>query len=232
MNFFKQSFLVVITAGIISSGGMQASRTIDSMFYDAVKNNQFLKAKILNWAGANVNRQNVFGWNPLHVASLCGYVKIVKFLLTKDIQVNARDSNGRLPLHLATSQDHIEIASVLIDHGADVNAKDFSFGWTSLHYAAFRGYSKASQLLLSHGADINYLDNIGNIPLHWVAFKGNQEIVQLLVNAKANPMLTNNDNNRPSDIAKTEEIKSFLREAEIKWKEERKSQPPSVSIEK
>jgi ankyrin repeat protein len=59
------------------------------------------------------------GWTPLHLASTCGHVGIVKALLASNIPMEyliGPDSKGYTPLHLASTYNHPNVVAVLIDN--------------------------------------------------------------------------------------------------------------------
>lgn len=46
-------------------------------------------------------RTKYIGWTPLHLAAYFGHGDVVKFLLSRDADVNAINENGDTPLHKA-----------------------------------------------------------------------------------------------------------------------------------
>ncbi|TEB25570.1 ankyrin, partial [Coprinellus micaceus] len=76
------------------------------------------------------------GGTPLHDASQCGHVRVVKCLLDFKADPNMKgrstslfmfalsymytvDNDGETPLHLACFDGHLEVAEYLLDHNAD-----------------------------------------------------------------------------------------------------------------
>ena len=58
------------------------------------------------------------GQTMLHLASLLGFSKVVRFLLAHHIDIDARDSNGYTALHFAVLKSSITCARLLIEAGA------------------------------------------------------------------------------------------------------------------
>lgn len=154
---------------------------------DAVKENQFEKAKLLIEKGANVNSKDKYGDTPLHAAILQGNIEIAKLLLKNGADINAKDNSGFTVMHNCHSP---EVVAYLIEKGADINARD-RLGLTPLHWAVKQGYQATVELLIEYKADINIQDNYGNIPLHFTKDIG---IGALLIEKGANVNAKSNSN--------------------------------------
>ena len=103
--------------------------------------------------------------------------KIIKFLLTKGVDVNAKDEQyGRTPLHWWASKiEDPKLAQILIDKGADVNARDHD-GRTPLHL--IRGRPKIAKFLIKKGADPYIKDIYAVTPVD--QFRHNPEMLHFL----------------------------------------------------
>lgn len=73
--------------------------------------------------GADVFVHDIYGRTPLHFATACGHIKIVRFLLEKGADVN-RSSQGKTPLDMAKSE---EMEELLRKYGA-VSGKELRQG--------------------------------------------------------------------------------------------------------
>lgn len=60
----------------------------------------------------------------LHIASICGSIKVVHWLAEKGANVHARDINGNTPCHLAAQYGRAESFNCLLNHGASVIIKN------------------------------------------------------------------------------------------------------------
>ncbi|GAO49957.1 hypothetical protein SAICODRAFT_27881 [Saitoella complicata NRRL Y-17804] len=95
---------------------------------------------------ARLNHRNRAGHNMLHLATMCGYQRLVAALLARGAQTNGRDKNGYTPLHFAASTGHGGIVARLLGAGADVNAVT-SGGLTPLKLARLGGWEAVVEAL-------------------------------------------------------------------------------------
>ena len=85
------------------------------------------------------NAKNFFtftsdGFTMLHLAVFYNCLKVVRYLITKSVDVNDANNNYKYtPLHCANLSNHKEIANCLCENGADARARDFR-GCTPLDY--------------------------------------------------------------------------------------------------
>ncbi|KAJ8791301.1 hypothetical protein J1605_004348 [Eschrichtius robustus] len=86
------------------------------------------------------------GYTPLHVASHYGNIKLVKFLLQHQADVNAKTKLGYSPLHQAAQQGHTDIVTLLLKNGASPNEVS-SNGTTPLAIAKRLGYISVTDVL-------------------------------------------------------------------------------------
>ena len=80
------------------------------------ENTQFDTARRLLELGAdpNIYRNST----PLHQASSCGLLEVVRLLLSYGAKVNVKDKEGKTPFQVAASKGHHEITELLLEHGA------------------------------------------------------------------------------------------------------------------
>ncbi|NXV82445.1 ANK1 protein, partial [Atlantisia rogersi] len=86
------------------------------------------------------------GYTPLHVASHYGNIKLVKFLLQHQADVNAKTKLGYTPLHQAAQQGHTDVVTLLLKHGASPNEISTN-GTTPLAIARRLGYISVTDVL-------------------------------------------------------------------------------------
>lgn len=86
-----------------------------------------------NLKGAGMQR------SPLHVATACGDLIMMKELLKEGAALDACYEDGRTALHLAAQKDMVEAVQLLLHHNANPNAED-NHGHTPLwHFATWSG---------------------------------------------------------------------------------------------
>ena len=78
--------------------------------------------KQLHNSGGKLNTTVNNGKTLLHIASIRGMPKLIKFLHERGLDVNAKDNDDWAPLHFAAASGHIEAIKILIELGADVNS--------------------------------------------------------------------------------------------------------------
>jgi len=111
--------------------------------------------------------------------------EMLKFLLTKNYNVNVRDSSGMTPLHICALKNKMAIAKHLIDvHKADVECEDNTLN-TPLNLACRSDNYDMVKLLLKYRIDANCSNSFGMSPLHIACENGNLNIVKLLVENQA-----------------------------------------------
>lgn len=77
----------------------------------------------------HVNKYNLYGWLPIHIAVDENRPDVVRLLVTRGADIEARTLDqippgGQTPLHLAVYQNNKAIMQYLIKSGASLNAID------------------------------------------------------------------------------------------------------------
>ncbi|MFZ2644579.1 MAG: ankyrin repeat domain-containing protein, partial [Verrucomicrobiia bacterium] len=133
------------------------------------------------------------GFTLLLLAGKEGQMEMVKFLLSRKVDLEAKDGQCRTLLNWASTRGYRDLAELLLKKRVDVNSRDDQ-GYTALSWAAFNGDTGMAKLLLDRKADINVIDNSGNAPLHWaVSSFPKPEMVKLLLARHANVNIKNKD---------------------------------------
>jgi len=110
----------------------------ESLLLRAVKNNNYLVAKLLIDSGADVNMQNVAGVSPLHIVARVDTKEMDKILYLllheKDIDINLKDAEGYTPLMRAVEFEKISVIEKLLKKKADKTIKN-NYGYSAIDLA-------------------------------------------------------------------------------------------------
>ena len=82
-----------------------------------------LKA-ILESERCSPNDRDREGHTALHIAVILSRTKSIKYLISKDVDVNAPDGLGRTALMLACQIDNVATVKLLLKNGADPHLQD------------------------------------------------------------------------------------------------------------
>ena len=125
-------------------------------------------------AGADFERKNIDGHNPLWLAANKSHTKTVKALLNIDTDHNQVFFD-------ASSKGKFELVRTLIKSGIDVSARTKK-GSTAMHLAARYGHLDIVKLLQKNGADIHALStNKNDTPLMRAAGWGQRNVIDYLI---------------------------------------------------
>ena len=74
--------------------------------------------------GANMEKADQHGCNPVINASFSGHLGVVRYLLEQGADRDKVTTDGNTSLHYAARHGHLEIAKLLMVYGADLNARN------------------------------------------------------------------------------------------------------------
>jgi hypothetical protein len=100
-----------------------------------------------------VNREDVWGCTPLHVAAIGGSTEIVTELLSVGAKVDAIDACDETALHFAARAGHPYVCDALLQKGADINAVNAE-NMTPLVVAGHAKQASTCRLLIDKGAAV------------------------------------------------------------------------------
>ena len=126
--------------------------------------------------GVDVHHKN----EALLHAAKAGYLNLVKFLLTKNAEVN-NISSGESALLGAIRFGYTDIVKFLLKNGAKVDTAYGNNGKTVLMYAAEKGYRDIVTELLANRAQVDSTNNSGETALMLAAEHGHLDIVKRLL---------------------------------------------------
>ena len=136
--------------------------------------------------GIEIEGRSSDGRTALQLASGCGHMSIVSYLLRKGAEVNAPAStpNGRTALQAAAGCGNLPLVEHLLAEGAEVNAPgSWEDGRTALQAAAGGGHLPIVERLLMDGAEVNAPASRlkGRTALQAAAEHGHMPIVERLL---------------------------------------------------
>jgi len=178
--------------------------------------------------GFNINFADTddLGYTPLIQAVRAGKTEMVKFLISKNADLEKGDSRNGTPLLHSCIVAQKEILKHLIDCGANVDATD-NRGQTPLHYMCqyakqwgsgtiteivngvevnkentrFAQHTEIVKMLITSKSDVNKQTAYGYSPLHWAAGSNTHEFINLLIDSGANIHLANANGYTPLHAA-------------------------------
>ena len=178
----------------------------DISIHDAIRKGNIELTKKLIANGVDIYRQDEKGYKPLHLASFYGHEDLVKYFISKDVDIDCRaESDESTPLHQAAGAGYNSVCELLIEKGANINAickfgspldvsihfnnhetaellKRLGAKHKNLYYAVRAKDEKSVKELLSNGADVDSRNNpLENTPLIYASFKGYYNIAKVLI---------------------------------------------------
>ena len=178
--------------------------------------------KLVNSGRISVD-EKVGNGNPIIlIAARAGSEKIIKFLISKNVDVNALNSVRETALMMAvffgdtqvdeTHVIHDRIARALIGAGAKLENDGW---WAPLSYAAYAGRLGIAQYLVEQGALIDgiLVDNVSlvNTPLMMASLQGHDKFVLYLLRRGANANVKNKKEATAYSLAEKSNNKHLLK---------------------
>ena len=166
---------------------MEQGEILPSLHQTCKRGNEAAVREELRMRTTDIESTASDGNTPLHVASIFGWIRIVKLLIEQGADVNAKNKRGKTPLHEAViEQDRVKysynplVLRALINEGkAGVDLQDDN-GKTALQYAVSRRMTKHVDILLGAKQDLTRRDKEGRNVLHDAVIAGNNEAVTAL----------------------------------------------------
>ena len=153
---------------------------------------------------AAVNKPDINGDTPLHIAARKKMVSVVEMLLAcHGVDPNAKNVNGETALIAACSSDSFKYVQILVSfQGCDLNSQD-STDSTALHVAGEHDNSECVSIILSNSSCNPNISNIqGDTPLHMaVQTRSSKCVMLLLASASCDPNAVNSEGDTPLHIA-------------------------------
>ncbi len=164
----------------------------NSPLHIAIKHHHLDIVKILINKGINLNEEDKYGRNALHLAIIYSSKEkdestdiiweIIDRISYDDNIIFELTDKGKSPLHLAIEYQLYYITELLMK--LEINRIG--------------------------SADVDIRDNFGWTPLHYAVVNKNKEIIELMLDYGANPYLTNKNGQTPFEFTKNDDIKVLL----------------------
>lgn len=126
-----------------------------------------------------------FGGTLLHYAASDASLKVIEFLLARDLEIDARSLNKETPLEWGMYRGQVDVIDLLVQHGAKVKNIFDIWGNSVLTAAILANNTECIHALIKRGADVNEVNSEGRTPLHTAVSPANERItlkmVQLLI---------------------------------------------------
>ncbi|KAF8382013.1 hypothetical protein PRIPAC_71155 [Pristionchus pacificus] len=155
----------------------QLASLLDPMVDVTEESSESIRRDRLKTLLTTVSSRESFDWQPIHLASACGFTKALDRICAKDAQVAVSHAtrSGLLPLHIAVNWKAVESVRYLLSKGAALNKGD-SNGRTVLHYAVQQEDTRILELLLSSPSlSLSPIDGDGCTPL-FIALQSNRPL--------------------------------------------------------
>jgi len=168
------------------------------------------------------HRKKTKNFGPLAAfyAAANGEVDNLREIIKAGFYVKSVDAQGCTALHIAAHSRYVDqnedrgqaaCAQLLIDMGALIEAVD-SINNTPLIVAAATGRLSVLDVLIRNNAELNTKGKFGFTALHAAARYDFIKSVQRLLDAGSDASILNDEKELAEGIAKTEEIRSLIRE--------------------
>ncbi len=167
----------------------------DTILIAAVRSGYSELVDFLLQNGACADTSNRAEECPLHVASSCGFLSIVKQLLFQ-CECDPVDGLGQTPLSRAVSAGHLDVVQCLISSGAQLHLPDLD-GQTLAHKAVMHDNDDVLIALIDSEVEFDVSDREGATPLHLAASRRSDKALRLLLESGADVNAVDGMGNMP-----------------------------------
>ncbi|GCC17456.1 hypothetical protein chiPu_0017560 [Chiloscyllium punctatum] len=148
----------------------------------------------------------------------------VNRLLASGVSASHRHKLGWTPLMVAAMNKNHSVMKILLAAGADPNLGD---GFSNVYETSREKRIHSLEVLVTREDEFSNRLNTrasfrGCTALHYAVLADDYQTIQLLLEAGANPLLQNEMGHTPVDYAREGQIKTLLKEAEVKYQEEQR----------
>lgn len=155
---------------------LKGGANINQELSNAVLASDIERVAFLIDKGAELNRLDVEGYAPLHIAARNENAKVIGLLVARKADVNFKDRDGYTALQHAVLRNSAPAVEALASHGASLEERTPS-GVTPLALAILESKYKAAMALINAGADVETPDGEARLtPLMLVAGSEDREL--------------------------------------------------------
>eukprot|EP00048_Salpingoeca_helianthica_P016025 m.230051 g.230051 ORF g.230051 m.230051 type:complete len:229 (-) comp17899_c0_seq1:30-716(-) len=159
----------------------------DNALFAAVSNNSKEVAEyLMTLPEYEVNATDHEGASLLHVAAWHGHTELVKFLLSKNFNIEQTCNHGWTALTGAARWGELATVKLLRSHGAKIDVPDQSNKYTALMLAALNGHKAMVEYLLDEGSDPALTDGNDRTAMKLARDNGYTEVADLLQHRMGN----------------------------------------------
>lgn len=148
----------------------------------------------------------------LHEAVCQSSVRVAKWLLEQDVDIDAEGNGGYTPLHKAAQNGVADMVRFLIEHHANVDCQTASASTNlPIHDAARSNNLDIVRMLIDSGADIARPDDDGKTLLHYAAFWGACDLAERAVECGIDVNVQSNKGETPLHEAARRDERNMAR---------------------
>jgi ankyrin repeat protein len=166
-------------------------------------NMQKLSAALLQ-KGFDVNRTDKFQRSSYWYAADHGYIELMKFLISKHVNIFKQDKDGNTPLHRAVLSGNLGAVKLAISQGAKINQKSNN-GNSAIFFSAAK-FPDITKFLIQKDADVSLRNRQSYTPLMNAVKNKCIECIKLLLAAGANPSRKNSKGQNSFDLADGDQL--------------------------
>ncbi|KAK6343942.1 hypothetical protein TWF696_007595 [Orbilia brochopaga] len=160
-------------------------------------------AKLLLDAGADPNSKNLYGTNPMFIASEAGTLDVVKHLVEAGADIGPAGPRKSSPLHRAAQRNALDIAKFLVEKGGiDMASFQKTDGVAPLHLAVENNADDVIKYFVEEiKVELNQVSDNAGTPLSIACRKQNMEYIDILLRNGADVNVYKNISTSPLRIS-------------------------------
>lgn len=199
-------FLVLLTIGLLLSGCSEPGKPTISLHLAIEREDINQIERHIFW-GSDLNKLNINGQTPLHVAAAQGSHIVVKMLAKNGADIDIPDKQGISIIGQAALNGRTQIVEYLAQQGATYDPDELL---NLVVEAGVRDHD-IIPLLIKLGADINHQNEAGQAPLHKAIANDERVVAKYLIKEGADVNLADKAGQRPLALAEAQGDEDIIR---------------------